>query len=275
MKMLLPQIGIVALVLAVCAGSCTKADSTVSADVPTTDTTGVLPGWTLVWHDEFEKTTLDSTSWNYEVNGNGGGNNELQYYTREPRNCFIENGTLVLQALKESYLGKQYTSARLNTSGKRSWLYGRVDTRAKLPYGKGLWPAIWMLPTDWVYGGWPASGEIDIMEELGQDAGLVYGTIHWGADVDHHMISGGQYRLPGGQSFAAGFHLFSFEWSADSLQWFVDGVRYHTERNGPPFDKRFHLVLNVAVGGNWPGSPDATTVFPQYMQIDYIRVYKK
>jgi beta-glucanase (GH16 family) len=251
-----------------------KKENGVSPDSTSGDSTAIA-GWSLVWHDEFNGTRIDSSIWTFEVNGNGGGNNELQYYTAEPRNAFLESGTLVIQALKESYLGKQYTSARMNTRGKRDWLYGRVDVRAKTPTGRGLWPAIWMLPTDWVYGGWPASGEIDIMELLGQEPGKVYGTIHFGSDPSHHLSSGGSYVLPGGASFAKAFHLFTLEWSADSLMWRVDNIRYHAEGNGAPFDKRFHLLLNVAVGGNWPGSPDGTTVFPQVMQVDYVRVYAK
>ncbi len=234
-----------------------------------------IAGYALLWHDEFDGPSIDTTVWNYEVNGSGGGNNELQYYTHEARNAFIENGALVIQALKESYNGKAYTSARLNSSGTRDWLYGRVDVRARLPEGRGLWPAIWMLPTDWVYGGWPYSGEIDIMELVGHLPGIVYGTVHWGTSTQPHLQLGGSDTLPPGRKFSQGYHLFSLEWTPDSLKWFVDGVRYFSVSSGPPFDKRFHMVLNVAVGGNWPGSPDATTVFPQYMMIDYIRVYAK
>jgi beta-glucanase (GH16 family) len=241
---------------------------------PSVADTTARAGWTLVWHDEFNGPAIDTGIWNFEVNGNGGGNNELQYYTSESRNAFIENGTLVIQALKEAYLGKQYTSARLNTSGKKALLYGRVDVRAKLPYGRGLWPAIWMLPTDWTYGGWPASGEIDIMELLGQDPNKIYGTIHWGADAAHHQQAGTSYILSSG-SFAGGFHEFSLEWSADSLKWFIDNRQYFAQPTFQPFDKRFHVLLNVAVGGNWPGSPDGSTVFPQTMQVDYVRVYSK
>ena len=261
------------IILILTAGGCKKG-SPVAAGGGDADSTG-LAGWSLVWHDEFDGPAIDTTVWNYEVNGDGGGNNELQYYTHEARNAFIENGSLVIQALKEQYNGKAYTSARFNSSGHRDWLYGRVDVRARLPEGKGIWPAIWMLPTDWVYGPWPYSGEIDIMELLGQTPGLVYGTIHWGTTSESHLSSGGTYLLPGGGKFSSGFHLFSLEWDADSLKWFVDGVKYHVEGNGPPFDKRFHLVVNVAVGGKWPGSPDGTTVFPQYMMIDYVRVYAK
>lgn len=267
------------LVIAVAAGllmsalpGCKKEDTT--GPTPGQGDSTALSGWTLVWHDEFDAPAIDETIWNFEVNGDGGGNNELQYYTREARNAFIEKGTLVLQALRENYLGKQYTSARLNTDHKKDWLYGRADVKAKLPRGQGLWPAIWMLPTDWAYGGWPASGELDIMELIGQEPGKVYGTVHW-EENGQHLSSGGSYTLSGGRRFSDDFHLFTVEWSADSIKWFVDGVRYHVERNGPPFDKRFHLILNIAVGGNWPGSPDATTVFPQYMQVEYVRVYTK
>jgi beta-glucanase (GH16 family) len=252
---------------------CKKSDPVSSAVAISTDSTA-LSGWTLLWHDEFDGPSLDTSVWIHEVNGNGGGNNELQYYTNEARNCFVDQGTLVIQALQEPYNNKSYTSARLNTSGTRDWLYGRVDVRAKLPKGRGLWPAIWMLPTDWVYGAWPASGELDIMELLGDNPSRIYGTAHWG-DATHHYQSGSAYVLSGGRSFSDAFHLFSCEWSADSLKWFVDGSEYYAIRNGKPFDQRFHLVLNVAVGGNWPGSPDGTTVFPQVMQVDYVRVYAK
>jgi beta-glucanase (GH16 family) len=253
---------------------CSKDEISALPPATPADSTA-LEGWTLVWNDEFGGPSVDTTRWNYEVNGDGGGNKELQYYTASPSNSFLEQGCLVIQALKEGYGGKAYTSARLNTDQKGDWLYGRVDVRAKLPTGRGLWPAIWMLPTDWVYGGWPASGEIDIMELLGQEPGKVYGTVHFGSDPQHHLSSGGSYVLPGGKSFASDFHLFSLEWRADSILWFVDRVRFHEERNGPPFDKRFHLLLNVAVGGNWPGSPDGSTVFPQHMMVDYVRVYVK
>jgi beta-glucanase (GH16 family) len=265
--------GLVFLIVMGATSGC-KNDDGVSSGASVGDSTA-LAGWTLAWHDEFDGPAIDPSTWTFEVNGDGGGNNELQYYTAEPRNAFIENGKLVIQALKETYNGKQYTSARMNTRLKRDWLYGRIDVRAKTPTGRGLWPAIWMLPSDWAYGGWPASGEIDIMELLGQEPGKVYGTIHWGVDPAHHLSSGGFYALPNGASFANGFHTFTLEWSADSLKWYVDGTRFHSEGNGSPFDKRFHLLLNVAVGGNWPGSPDVTTVFPQVMQVDYVRVYTK
>lgn len=264
-KIILMQFAIISISFA----SCSKDDST------TTPTDGIpeIPGYTLVWNDEFDKANIDFTKWGHEVNGDGGGNNELQYYTAFPTNSFIESGSLVIQALKENYQTKEYTSSRLRTLNKGDWKYGRFDIRAKLPYGQGLWPAIWMLPTDGEYGGWPASGEIDIMELLGHQPYKVYGTIHYGTSANH-QFSGGSFQLPT-STFSADYHLFSIEWDSTGMRWYVDGNKYHTEVHGQPFDKIFHIILNVAVGGNWPGSPNATTSFPQKMYVDYVRVYKK
>ncbi len=252
--------------------SCKKNDAVTEPDSTNQDGQIVPPpGYKLVWHDEFNGPNLDTSKWNYEVNGDGGGNSELQYYTGSPENCFIQDRCLVIQALKKSYLGKDYTSARLNSNGKGDWKYGRFEVRAKLPYGQGLWPAIWMLPTDWAYGGWPASGEIDIMEELGQQANKVYGTIHYGSP---HQQQGGSYTLPGGY-FLSDFHIFACEWDSASISFFVDSTKYFTAHITKPFDQRFHFVLNVAVGGNWPGNPDYRTTFPQQMVIDYVRAFQK
>lgn len=250
--------------------NCSKDDSTTTPD---NNIIPPIPGYSLVWNDEFENPDIDLTKWEHEVNGDGGGNNELQYYTDRASNSYIENGSLVIQALKENYQTKEYTSARLRAANKGDWLYGRFDIRAKLPFGQGLWPAIWMLPTDWEYGGWPASGEIDIMELLGHQPYKVYGTIHYGTS-SNHQSSGASYQLPT-STFSADYHLFTIEWDATGIRWYVDGNKYHTEVHGQPFDKRFHLLLNVAVGGNWPGSPNETTSFPQKMYVDYVRVYKK
>src|SRR5512141_666631 len=166
---------------------CKKDDQTSNPPVTAVDSIAVPPGWTLAWHDEFNGPSIDQTKWNFEVNGNGGGNNELQYYTSRLQNAYIDSGMLVIQALKENYLGKAYTSARLNTDGKGDWKYGRFEARMLLPYGAGLWPAFWLLPTDWVYGGWPMSGEIDVMEELGDNPAKVYGTIHYGSSPSNHQ----------------------------------------------------------------------------------------
>lgn len=256
--------------------ACNKDEqpSPTAAPVTVVDSIPAVPGWTLVWNDEFSGTAVDLKKWGYEVNGNGGGNNELQYYTSRPENSYIDSGKLVIEARKESYLGKAYTSARMRTMNKGDWTYGRFDIRAKMPYGQGLWPAIWMLPTDWEYGGWPASGEIDIMELLGHETSKVYGTIHYGTDAAHHLQKGGSFSLPSG-TFAGSYHTFSTVWDSTKFIWSVDDVPYFVAVMSTPFDRRFHMLLNVAVGGNWPGSPDQFTEFPQRMYVDYVRVYTK
>ena len=247
----------------------------------------VPEGWRLVWNDEFKGPSIDSGKWEFEVNGRGGGNNELQYYTDRKENAFIENGELVIQALKEQYTGtdgtRSYTSARIKTKNKGDWKYGRFDIRARLPFGQGIWPAIWMMPTDAVYGSWPASGEIDIMEELGHEPNKVYQTLHFGG-VGAHSQTGGSYVLQS-NDFSSDFHLFTFEWDSTAIRWFVDDTLvlikkvdswYTTAAPRPaPFDQRFYMIFNLAVGGNWPKSPDATTTFPQRLTVDYMRVFRK
>lgn len=242
--------------------------------------------WTLVWNDEFDGAAIDLAKWEHEVNAEGGGNNELQYYTARAENSFVAGGHLVIRALREAYTGpegtREYTSARLRTKFKGDWLYGRFEIRARLPRGQGIWPAIWMLPTDWVYGGWAASGEIDIMELVGHQPDKVYGTLHYGGPWPRNVHSGSSYTLPAG-AFSDAFHVFALEWEPREFRWYVDGLHYQTQNewrteNAPypaPFDRRFHLLLNLAVGGNWPGNPDATTVFPQEMRVDYVRVYQR
>jgi beta-glucanase (GH16 family) len=252
---------------------CKKDDSNPTASKNSNDTIPAPVGYTLVWNDEFTGASVDKNKWSYEVNGDGGGNNELQYYTDRPENSYIENGILVIQAQKENYLGKEYTSARMRTIYKGDWKYGRFEIKAKLPYGQGMWPAIWMLPTDREYGGWPKSGEIDIMEMLGQETTKIYGTIHYSIN-NQHAQSGGNYSLKSG-TFAQYYHVFAIEWDSTGFNWYVDNNLYYTAKQGQPFDKRFHILLNVAVGGNWPGSPDISTLFPQKMYVDYVRVFQK
>ena len=239
---------------------------------------------TLVWHDEFDGTTLDLTKWSPQT-GNGcdiglcgWGNNELEYYTDKSTNLQVTGGNLVITARKERVQSSQYTSGRIRSLNKGEWTYGRMEARMKLPTGKGIWPAFWMLPTDEVYGAWPQSGEIDIMEHLGHETSTVYGTIHYGQPYPNNKSTGGKYILPSG-AFKDDFHVFAIEWEPNVMRWYVDGILYSTKTNNDlaperwPFDQRFHFLLNLAVGGNWPGNPDATTVFPQTMLVDYVRVY--
>lgn len=266
--------------------NCSSDKNNNITDPDKNDTIPSIPGWQLVWNDEFSGADIDLDKWEYEVNGQGGGNNELQYYTDRPRNSFIQDGNLIILAMNESFTGtdgtRQYTSARLHTRNKGDWKYGRFDIKAKLPYGQGLWPAIWMMPTNSVYGGWAASGEIDIMELLGQESNRVYGTLHYGGSYPNNSHSGSSFRLPSG-SFATDYHLFTIEWEENEFRWYVDGILYLTQNEWStnvapypaPFDQEFYLILNVAVGGNWPGNPDETTIFPQTMVVDYVRVYKK
>ncbi|RCU50914.1 hypothetical protein DU002_06200 [Corallincola holothuriorum] len=245
-------------------------------------------GWNLVWSDEFNGTAIDAQRWNHSDNGWGGGNNELQYYTPRQENAYVDNGSLKITARREYYEGsdggRDFTSARLDTKGKMDFLYGRVDVRAKLPSGQGLWPAIWMLPTDDAYGGWASSGEIDIMEAVNLQVdgnNSIHGTLHYGGKWPDNTHSGD--KVTPATNVATQFHTYSVEWEPEAIRWYIDGKLYQTQTQWwseggsypAPFDQRFHLILNVAVGGNWPGSPNQNTVFPQIMEVDYVRVYEK
>lgn len=240
----------------------------------------------LVWADEFDYEGLpDSGKWDYDYGTGcprvcGWGNNELQFYTRERlENARVEDGKLIIEARKEAWKGTDYTSARLVTRGKQAWQYGRIEVRAKLPSGTGTWPAIWMLPEDNAYGGWPRSGEIDIMEHVGYEPAMIYGTVHTGA---FNHIQGTQrgdtLEVPGCE---LAYHVYAIEWDADRITFFVDDVQYNefpNEGTGPdawPFDQPFYLVLNLAVGGNWGGRQGVDTdIWPQTMEVDYVRVYQ-
>lgn len=228
---------------------------------------------TLVWSDEFENGPLNSSSWNYEQGATGWGNNELENYTNSINNVHIDSGYLHISALNPSE--NSYTSGRITTQGKKEFTYGRIDIRAKLPEGKGIWPALWMLGGNFATAGWPACGEIDIMELLGQSPALVHGTVHW--NLNGHQSRTGDFTLPTG-TFSSGFHIFSLIWTPNSFKWLVDNNQYYYLGRGEisafPFDLPEFFIFNVAVGGNWPGPPDQTTVFPQHMIVDYIRVYQ-
>jgi beta-glucanase (GH16 family) len=245
-----------------------------------------LPGYELVWADEFDYEGLpDSMRWSYDVGDGcpqacGWGNNELQYYTANRlENARVEGGRLIIEARREEYDGRDYTSARLVTKHKGDWKYGRIEVRAKLPSGRGTWPAIWMLPTEKTYGGWPASGEIDIMEHVGYEPDSVYGTVHTRAynHIQRTQRGGGIY-LPTAEH---AFHRYAIEWDEAKIDFFVDGERYFSFANEGsgfeawPFDQPFHLLLNLAVGGNWGGKHGVDEgIWPQRMEVDYVRVYQ-
>lgn len=241
----------------------------------------------LVWADEFDYTGLpDSTRWGYDV-GDGcpvncfWGNNELQYYTeRRLQNARVEEGHLVIEARRESMGTREYTSARLVSKHKGDWTYGKIVARAKLPSGRGVWPAIWMLPTDWVYGGWPSSGEIDIMEHVGFMPDSVFGTVH--TNLYNGALGTQKSKGIPCQTLYSEFHEYGVSWDESKIEFLFDGHTYYTFPNNHegsdawPFDLDFHMVLNIAVGGNWGGKMGVdTTVWPQQMVLDYVRVYQR
>ena len=246
---------------------------------------GLPTQWVLVWNDEFSGREI-ADHWTHEVNAWGGGNNELQYYTDRSRNSRVRGGTLQIIAHEEDYTGpegqRDYTSARMISRYNGDWKYGMFEIRAKLPDGPGMWPAIWMMPTDEVYGGWAASGEIDIMEMVGYAPGEVHGTIHYGAEWPDNASLGRAFTLPTGEKFIDNFHTFTLIWQETEMHWYVDGEHYSSINNWrtdghdfpAPFDQRFYMILNLAVGGNWPGPPNSLTSFPQRLVIDYVRVYQ-
>jgi beta-glucanase (GH16 family) len=238
-------------------------------------------GYATDWRDEFNGTALDLTSWGFDVGGSGWGNNELQYYTNNrPENIYLDNGKLIIQAKKEAFMSSSYTSSRILTKGKKEFTFGRIDIRAKLPVAKGIWPALWMLGKKIDQTNWPACGEIDIMELVGKDPNKVYGTLHWAGTTGSRVQYGTNYTLPTGD-FSQKFHVFTLIWEANSVEILMDDISYYKfdrTRVGSaayPFNEPFFLIFNVAVGGDWPGSPDATTTFPQQMVVDYVRVFKK
>ncbi len=245
-------------------------------------------GWQLVWSDEFNYSGLpDAAKWGYDVGGSGWGNKELQYYTdRRKENARVENGHLIIEVRRDGFGNNEYTSARLTSKGKGDWTYGRFEVRAKLPSGRGTWPAIWMLPSGKSYGnaGWPDNGEIDIMEHVGFDPDVVHGSAH--TTAYYHSIGTqrtARTTVPGART---AFNLYAVEWTPKEIRWFVNDKCYFTFTNERltqptadykqwPFDKPFHLILNLAVGGTWGGGKGVDqSIWPQRMEIDYVRVYR-
>lgn len=265
---------------------CSKTNS--GSSTPTSPVTTVIPTtpspsltYQLVWSDEFNTDGKpDSTKWGYDVGGTGWGNNELQYYTNaRPENARVSGGNLVIETRKESFGGKNYTSARLLTKGKAQWTYGKFEIRAKLPRGRGTWPAIWTLAATNPLV-WPDDGELDIMEEVGYDPNMIHGTAH------SKLYNGANGKQKGGSVLIKdaqdSFHVYSMEWTASSVAWLVDGNFYfvynnpNTGTDAWPFLRNFFLILNIAIGGNWGGVQGVDdSIFPQSMLIDYVRVYQQ
>lgn len=285
-------------------------------------------GWKLVWHDEFDGQQIDRSKWQFEVNCYGGGNREQQCYTEQTDNAYIENGYLNITAKEQAFAGPKhadnhpqydrqdrsaslpFTSARLTTKERANWRYGRFEVRAKLPFGQGTWPAIWMLPTTDKYGTWPLSGEIDIMEAVNlgvksdrKDAPeseletRIYGTLHYGKAWPNNVYSGVPYRLANEQSPADDYHVYAIEWQENEIRWYIDDIHYATQRSSrwfsqyideagavqqhagyAPFDHHFYLILNLAVGGDWSANVHDkgidNSIFPQTLSVDYVRVYQ-
>lgn len=249
----------------------------------------------LIWSDEFDGDSLDLNNWNY-VTGTGAeeglvgwGNNELEYYTERSQNVDVKDGELIITALKERYRGSTYTSGKISTKKKIDLLYGRIEARIQLPAGRGIWPAFWMLPTYEEYGTWARSGEIDIVEMVGHEPETIHGTIHWGYQWPDNKRSGRKFRFDDKRNIAGEYHVYAIEWNEEGITWYIDDIQYSyipadewvtfTEDDilddpNAPFDKRFHMILNLAVGGNWPGNPNDKTEFPSVMKVDYVRVYR-
>ncbi len=300
----------------------TSEPITFTAEELSDPTGSPLPVWNMVWNDEFDGEEIDKSKWSHEENCWGGGNNEQQCYTKRKVNSFVNNGVLHIVAKEGSFTGPNnnkgdtrskatlpYTSARLRTLNKGDWKYGRFEIRAKMPHGQGTWPAIWMLPTDNVYGTWAASGEIDIVEAVnlktqsdkkgaaeGEVENRIHGTLHYGRQWPENVNSGVTYELPNGINPADGFHTYAIEWEEGVIRWYVDNVHYATQaqrgwysqykkdgrlvtaEGSAPFNERFHLLLNLAVGGSWSANTNEggidSSVFPQTMAVDYVRVFE-
>ncbi|HEX2991078.1 MAG TPA: glycoside hydrolase family 16 protein [Anaerolineales bacterium] len=237
-------------------------------------------GWEIVWHDEFDGTELSRENWTFDIGGNGWGNQEWQAYTDRPENVRLENGMLVIEAREEPEFvrGRSYSSARIKTQGLHAWQYGRIEARIKLPYGQGIWPAFWMLGEDLNKKGWPAAGEIDIMEFIGREPDHIYATVHAPGYSGGDGVGSNITVAP--DTLRNDFHVYAIEWEENEIRWYFDDRQYFklTPEDVPDpwiFDHPFFIILNLAVGGRWPGYPDDTTVFPQYLVVDYVRVYQK
>ena len=237
-------------------------------------------GWTQTWADEFDGTSINASWWTHEIGGGGWGNKELEYYTSRSENSRVESGNLIIEARNDNWDGHEYTSARMITKGKKTFGTSRTDIRARLPYGQGIWPALWMLGNNIDTKSWPACGEIDIMELIGKEPSTTHATVHWGSDFANHKYTGNAYMLSD-EKFNDRYHVFSVVRELNQMWFFVDDILIYEfsskdlQGQPNPFNEDYFFIFNVAVGGNWPGNPDGTTIFPQKMEVDYIRVFEK
>jgi len=252
-------------------GACKKSTSYDTTTLPTRPPSTTPLTYQLVWSDEFDSTAINTANWNFETGGNGWGNNEQEYYQSD--NATVANGNLIITAKKETQGSNPYTSARMTTAGKRTFTYGKMEARMKIPVGQGLWPAFWALGSNITSVSWPACGEIDIMEHINADS-LIYGTLHW--NNNGHVSSGGKMN-----STPTDYHVYAVEWDESSIRWYVDNVKYHEVAfsNGDNtvsiFSKPFYLLFNLAVGGNWPGQTVDESKLPARLYVDYVRVYQR
>lgn len=278
MQRMMTALLLVVLVLAACTAApiATPTPTPTLPPTPTATPAWERPGWTLVWHDEFDGDALDPASWSYDIGGHGWGNNEAQSYTNRPENVRLEDGMLIIEARKEKFVNRDYTSGRIKTQGHLAWTYGRFEARMQLPYGNGIWPAFWMLGDDIETNPWPACGEIDIMEHIGREPTHIFGTVHGPG----YSGSGGVGHSTTVTDVSTSFHVYAVEWEPQEIRWYVDDTEYFkvTPDMLPGtwvYDHPFFILLNLAVGGYWPGYPDESTVFPQALKVDYVRVYQK
>ena len=263
-----------------CACAAASAGAQTAAPDPANDNRPLTqpPGWVLDWHDEFDGPVLDRGKWRIETGNPQNGNHESQVYTGRPENLRIDGGMLIIEARREKTDGHAFTSARINSSGLRERTYGRYEARIRIPQGQGIWPAFWLLGADCKATGWPRCGEIDIMENIGKEPDLVHGTMH-GPGYSGAKGFGAPQKIERG-TYADDFHVYAAEWEPGEVRWYRDGILYHTARPDTVggdwvFEHPFFVILNLAVGGDWPGYPDATTRLPQRMLVDYVRVFKR
>jgi beta-glucanase (GH16 family) len=253
----------ISLLIFICMFSFCK--KSISLNIPNPSDTS----YKLIWSDEFDESTINTSVWNFETGGSGWGNHEQEYYQQQ--NATIENGNLIITAKKENVGSNGYTSSRMTTQGKKEFEYGKIEARIKIPVGQGFWPAFWMLGSNINSVGWPKCGETDIMEHINTDS-LIYGTLHW--DNNGHVQSGDTVT-----STPSEYHIYGVEWNATSIKWFIDGLQYHevdiTKNSTEEFHQPFFILLNFAVGGDWPGQTIADNLLPAKMFVDYVRVYQK